>query len=105
MNAAANEFLDLARRFNHAESLIWPAMGLALLVASRWKRGVVRRDFLLAASVLLAFGASDHFEAETGNRWWEPWWLLAWKAGCVLALATIILRAARRQRLAREKTE
>ena len=59
-------------------------MGLILAVYGVRRRGVVRRDCLLAAVVLVAFGASDWFEANTGNEWWHPWWLFLWKAACVL---------------------
>ncbi|HEY8665306.1 MAG TPA: hypothetical protein VIL86_01515 [Tepidisphaeraceae bacterium] len=54
---------------------------------------------LPAAGVLVVFGASDWFEAKTDNEWWHPWWLLLWKAACVIALATIAVIAYRRERL------
>ena len=73
-------------------------MGLLLAVYGLRRRGVARRDCLLAAVVLVAFGASDWFEANTGNEWWHPWWLFLWKAACVLALLALIAVAWRRNR-------
>jgi peptidoglycan/LPS O-acetylase OafA/YrhL len=84
--------------FNYLEVVLWPAMGLILAIHGLRRRGAVRRDCLLAAVVLVAFGASDWFEANTGNEWWHPWWLLLWKAACVLALLSLVTLAWRRQR-------
>jgi hypothetical protein len=84
--------------FNYVEVALWPAMGLILAVYGLRQRGGVRRDCLLAAVVLVAFGASDWFEANTGNEWWHPWWLFLWKAACVLALLALIAVAWRRER-------
>jgi hypothetical protein len=84
--------------FNYIEVALWPAMGLVLAVYGLRQRGGVRRDCLLAAVVLVAFGASDWFEANTGNEWWHPWWLFLWKAACVLALITLVALAWRRRR-------
>ena len=30
-------------------------------------------------------------EANTGNEWWHPWWLVLWKAGCVCILLFLLL--------------
>lgn len=73
-------------------------LGVVLLVASFWRTGVVRRDYRLAALVLFAFGPTDLVEARYGNQWWDPWWLLLWKAACVIALLAILLNAWKRQR-------
>ena len=73
-------------------------MGLILAVYGLRQCGGIRRDCLLAALVLVAFGASDWFEANTGNEWWHPWWLFLWKAACVLALLTLLALAWRRRR-------
>lgn len=89
---------DLSRWFNYAEVAIWPVIGLGLLIASFWKSGVIRRDFRLAALVLFAFGPTDFVEAAYGDKWWEPWWLLVWKVACVVALASILLNAWKRER-------
>jgi hypothetical protein len=97
----ADALRDLSQAYNYAEVLIWPVMGVVLFAAAARRRGPVRRDFLLAGAVLLAFGASDYAEAENGNRWWEPWWLLLWKAACVAALLAVLGVAWRREQAGR----
>jgi hypothetical protein len=94
----ADALRDLSRWFNYAETALWPAIGAVLLVASFWRTGLVRRDYRLASIALFAFGPTDYFEAAHGNKWWEPWWLLLWKAACVLALLAILINAWRRER-------
>ena len=89
---------DLSRWFNYAEVAIWPVMGVVLFAAGFRRSGFVRRDYWLAAAVLIAFGPTDYFEAATGNEWWRPWWLLLWKAACVVALVAILGNAWLRER-------
>src|SRR3954454_17643760 len=98
----ADALRDLTKLYNYAEVLIWPAIGLTLLIASFWRTGAVLRDFRLASLVLFAFGVSDYFEAENGNEWWRPWWLFLWKAACVAALLAILTRAFIRERKAKK---
>lgn len=70
------------RWFNGAEAGLWFVLALGLVIYA-----VRRADRLagVAAAVLVPFGVSDLVEAHTGV-WWDPWWLLVWKAACVLAL-------------------
>ena len=75
---------------------------MVLAVHGLRRSGVVRRDCLIAVAALLAFAGSDWAEAKTGNRWWDPWWLLAWKAECVLTFLLLLARAARRMRATRK---
>src|SRR3954447_723314 len=89
--------------YNYLEVALWPAMGLVLAIHGLRRHGVVRRDCLFAAGVLVAFGASDWFEASTGNEWWHPWWLLLWKAACVAALLALLAVAWRRRRKVGER--
>lgn len=98
MYLLADLLRDLSRWFNYAEIAIWPVIGVVLLVASFRRTGKIRRDYRLAAVVLLAFGPTDFFEASHGNQWWEPWWLLLWKTTCVGALVAILFNAWRRER-------
>ena len=75
--------------YNYAEVVIWPAIAAVIAIAG-WKHsGRSRARFMIAAVVLVIFGASDWFEANTGNEWWHPWWLLLWKASCVIVLLLI----------------
>ena len=99
----ADALRDLSRWFNYGEVAIWPVMGVVLLAAGFRRAGVVRRDYWLAAAVLIAFGPTDYFEAEHGNEWWHPWWLLLWKAACVVALLAIVGNAWRRERRGRRR--
>ena len=69
---------------NVAEAGLWLALAGVVLV--RWRQ-------ITAAAVLLAFGASDLVETQTG-AWWRPWWLLAWKVTCVAVLVVLLVRAA-----------
>lgn len=76
---------------NQAEAVFWIAIGMGFAVrgetlARQPERRGNRRLCWLAAAVLMAFGASDLVETQTG-AWWRPWWLLLWKAACVIALA------------------
>lgn len=95
---------DLLRRlpliYNYIEVGLWPTIGVVLAIYGLRRRGVVRRDCLLAAGILVIFGASDWFEANTGNEWWHPWWLFLWKATCVLALLGLTVQAYRRRKRA-----
>jgi hypothetical protein len=40
---------------------------------------------MVAATASVLFGISDIVETRTGT-WYEPWWLFAWKAACVVCL-------------------
>ena len=72
------------------EAGVWIALAAVLLFA----RG--RRMFAIAV-VLVLFGLSDVVEAQTG-AWWRPWWLLVWKALCVLGIILAIASARCRAR-------
>ena len=84
--------------YNYVEIGIWAAIGVAVGALALRKSGAPRRQGLVAALTLIAFGASDWAENKTGGEWWRPWWLLAWKAACVLVLLTLGLAAYRRGR-------
>jgi hypothetical protein len=64
--------------FNLGEGIFWMLLAGILLV-----RGGQKPVLIVA---LVAFGVSDLVEIRTG-AWWSPWWLLAWKAGCLAAMA------------------
>jgi hypothetical protein len=84
----------LPELFNWFEVALWPALGLVLALRSRlWPDPSRRRRARVAAWTLLAFGLSDWAEARTGNRWWHPWWLLAWKGICLTVLSLLALEA------------
>jgi len=91
-------FDQLPELYNYVEVGLWPTLGVLCAIQGFRQTGIIRRDFILAAGILIVFGASDWFEANTGNEWWHPWWLLLWKAACVVALFVVIGRSYQRRR-------
>ena|SRR3982751_379379 len=86
-----------AEFYNYAEVGIWCAMGITVGALALRNSGPARRSMLLASITLIAFGMSDIAENRTGGEWWTPWWLLAWKAACVLILLALLLANRRRK--------
>ncbi|MEM6315778.1 MAG: hypothetical protein AAF743_16945 [Planctomycetota bacterium] len=72
-------------RLNLAEAVVW--FVVAAVVAWRF------RTWALAV-ILVAFGVSDIVETRTG-AWYRPWWLLVWKAACVIGAIGLIWQARR----------
>ena len=68
--------------FNFYESFFWCILAFGFLIKTIKSR---RPLFLLIGIALLLFGVSDIVEMWSG-AWWKPWWLLVWKAGCVIGL-------------------
>jgi hypothetical protein len=89
---------DAAETYNYIEIGIWCATATIVAVVALRRTGAAGREFAVASLALFAFGASDYAEIVTGGEWWTPWWLLAWKASCVLALLVLLLRARWRRR-------
>ena len=80
--------------FNLCEGVLWWTIAIGMAVAAFHYRGY--RDLLLTASVLfVAFGASDFVEMFTG-AWYDPWWLLAWKAINLVCLIVVYVIYRRR---------
>jgi hypothetical protein len=75
---------------NYVEAALWIALGLASLVQGVRSRGVVRRELIVLAVNLIAFGFSDVVETQTG-AWWKPPWLLAWKVVCVAVMLVLLI--------------
>lgn len=84
---AADGFFAAA---NYVEAALWVLVGLAFSVYAFKHTGLARRLCLGAGVAFLAFGASDVVEVQSG-AWWRPWWLLAWKAACIGALAVLLV--------------
>jgi hypothetical protein len=85
--------------YNDFEVVLWSVIGLVLAYQGFRATGPIRRRTLIAAVTFLAFGASDWVEAQTGNRWWHPWWLLLWKAGCLTVFGLLLIGLWRQGRL------
>ena len=95
---------------NLAEAALWGTMALLAIVLAASRRATAsylhtsRLGLVVLAFTLAAFGASDVVETYTG-AWWRPWWLLVWKAACVLCLGTYgvtWLAGAQRRRATRD---
>ena len=67
---------------NHIEAGLWIVLAIVTAIRGRWKP-----RFVLATALLL-FGISDVVEAHTG-AWYDPWWLLLWKAACLATFLTL----------------
>jgi hypothetical protein len=61
------------------------------------ERGRKEGDAIIAGVVFFVFGGWGVGEAHTG-AWWRPWWLLAWKGLCLLALVVLLVRYYKRKR-------
>ncbi|MCB1230017.1 MAG: hypothetical protein KDN19_07120 [Verrucomicrobiae bacterium] len=88
--------------FNAGEAILWMALGALFLV-----RAIVARPHRIpwfAAVAFLAFGASDLVEIQTG-AWWKPWWLLLWKAACIVGLFALWLHFRRIRREFRDGSQ
>jgi len=73
---------------NFAEAWLWIAIGTCFLV-SLIVRPSARAHKAVAALTFILFGISDFVEMHT-KLWWHPWWLLTWKAACVIALFALL---------------
>jgi hypothetical protein len=75
--------------FNLVEGAFWSLIALGMAVGAFRHAGKRRRLLSIAAAAFALFGISDWIEAETGS-WWEPWWLLVLKVGCVAVLILVL---------------
>ena len=75
---------------NRLEAGLWIVVALAMTVAAVRRRHV-RRECMIGAIAFALFGISDLVETTTG-AWWRPWWLLAWKAACLVAFLWLLKR-------------
>ena len=84
---------------NYLEAVLWIVVAAVCAVYAVIRRGVVRRDCVVAGITFALFGMSDVVEAQTG-AWWRPWWLLVWKGLCLLVIAWLLVNYIRRRRAA-----
>jgi hypothetical protein len=91
--------LPFFRLSNYIEAAFWTTVAIGFALAASRRAGLARRECLIAAVTFLLFGLSDVVEAHTG-AWYDPWWLLLWKALCLLSIARslIVYVRARRRR-------
>jgi peptidoglycan/LPS O-acetylase OafA/YrhL len=81
--------------FNYGEALFWGIAGVCVFRRSRKQPPASRSAGSVAAVAFIAFGVSDLIEIRTGT-WYDPWWLFAWKATCVVTLVSCLLVHVRR---------
>ena len=74
---------------NLIEAGFWIALGVGFGVFAVMKKAAVRVRCAIAGVALVVFGFSDVVERHTG-AWYRPWWLFAWKAGCVAILGWLL---------------
>ena len=82
---------------NYIEAAFWTAIALAFAVRGALVKDLYRSACFTAGAAFVAFGASDIVEAGTG-AWWRPWWLLTWKAACLIVMAGLLRNYLRRRR-------
>lgn len=86
--------LSRARRyhavFNWCECGIWAAAGIVLLVRGVRAGKGMRGPYVTGGFAALLFGGSDAVEVYTG-AWFDPPWLAAWNAVCLLVLGGCLL--------------
>jgi uncharacterized membrane protein HdeD (DUF308 family) len=83
--------------FNLVEGFFWIGLAVWILLSTFISS---KHHKALLAVILILFGISDFVEMATG-AWWRPWWLLVWKALCVLIgliLIILIFKSEKRQR-------
>jgi hypothetical protein len=88
---------DAFRYSNYAEAGLWAVIGSGFIVQAVRLRGRARVLCVVGAVAFLAFGGSDVVEARTG-AWWRPWWLLGWKAACLVVFAGLLFSYLRARR-------
>ena len=72
---------------NALEVALWSLIALAFFIAA-FRHPQSRKSLLIASLAFLLFGLSDLVEIYTG-AWWSPWWLLVWKALCLIVLLAL----------------
>jgi hypothetical protein len=75
---------------NQIEAALWMLVAIAMTLAAV-RRARFRFDCIVGAVAFALFGVSDLVETTTG-AWWQPWWLLAWKAACLFAFLWLLKR-------------
>ena len=81
---------------NYIEAGFWIVIGAVIIGIAVFRHSADRWSWL-SLGVFVAFGISDIVEVSTG-AWWRPWWLLLWKAACVLVMTALLVRYVKRRR-------
>ena len=89
--------MNLERDGNLIEAGVWFLLAITLFVHTLRSEKRLRATLFVLVVTLAIFGCSDLVESRTG-AWWRPWWLLAWKAACVIVLLLGFLHYCRIQK-------
>ena len=83
---------------NYIEAGLWVLFSLGCLFLALKRQGKEQKLMFLLAGAFFLFGMSDVVEVHTG-AWWRPWWLLIWKAVCIVFVASTTFVVYRRRGL------
>ena len=75
--------MNLPEIYNWVEIFLWCVIGIVF--TARSFKSKFRSQALTAGITFIIFGITDIIEIQTG-AWWDPWWLFAIKAICVISL-------------------
>jgi len=71
--------MDMVKAYNIFEGFLWIGFSLVFFIPA-FKRSEKHRLFCLLGGLgFISSSLSDFYEAHSG-AWWEPWWLVLWKA-------------------------
>ena len=82
---------------NYLEAGLWGFIGIGFLIRAVSAVSRDRARCFVLGVVFIAFGGSDVVEVQTG-AWWRPWWLLAWKGGCLTCMVQQLIQYVRMRR-------
>ncbi|MHC4758076.1 MAG: hypothetical protein ACYTE8_05425 [Planctomycetota bacterium] len=80
--------MDIHSQFNLIEGIFWITVGVLIFVYSFKAKVLVHNIYYIGSILLIGFGLSDFVEIQSG-AWWQPWWLLVWKGGCLAGFAVL----------------
>ncbi len=83
MNVTLSDADSLHAVGNAVEAGFWAVVGFTFIVVALRRTGGGRGRLVALAVAFVLFGIPDLVEIQTG-AWWDPWWLFAWKAACVV---------------------
>ena len=83
--------MNILAAFNFWEGILWLIIALIFFLFPVFSRIKGNKLNIFSGVLFFLFGISDFIEMKTG-AWWRPYWLLAWKAICLLGLAAVFVR-------------
>jgi hypothetical protein len=75
--------MDIGQIFNLFEMFLWLIIGAVFFISGFRQSNRYKKLSFFLSVVFAAFGLSDGVEFHSG-AWWHPWWLLLWKALCIV---------------------